>query len=416
MATVKFYPSKPKRNGQFKKNEVPIVAKVTVSKKQRFEVSTGERVIPGRWDFDAQEVKRSLEQPRINKNLAELKAHLLHLCELHRDNFEELKAIAQGGEPAIPAEEKKSLSHALDRFLKQYEQQKDPKTAAAYSTLQTKHLAAYLKYPFEKLDWDFFDALRHDLREHKDSTANKILGRLKKFLSWCEERDLPVNPVFRKWKIAAHYGEPVALDWDEVVKLERTMMVGTVAIARDALLILCMMGTRISDGKRFDVTEYFDYVWKFYRQKGRNITAKQLEVQFVGYSEKALMILAKYGMMFPCLSEAKLNKHMKEACRLAGINQKVRRENWVNGKCTAEYVEKWTIVGTHTGRRTFGTLMQEVMPESKVMELMGIEDSKTLRRYKGKGNSQLTKQYLIEAGDKLKAATVKSDEQQREAV
>lgn len=419
MASVKFYLKNPKRGGKLRQDEVSIIAKVTFSAADRFEIPTGERIAPSHWDKLAKEVKRSaIDHVRINAVLSEFKRALLDLYYANREkSFEQFKAIAKAtlGKGPIPsADEKKSLSFALDAFIRQYEREKDPKTAANYRVLESKHLAPYLNLPFEKLDWDFFDFLRADLRALKDSTANRVLTRIKTFLSWCGDRAYPVNPDYRKWKIKAHYSDPVSLEWDELKALKETPMVGTVAIARDALVILCLIGTRISDGKRFDTINYFDYTWKFDRQKGRNLKSKELQVQFVGFSQQALMILAKYGMMFPKMSEAKLNRHMKEACHLAGITQKVRYEDWRNSKCTVTYPEKWTLIGTHSGRRTFGTLMQEVMPEGKVMELMGIEDSKTLKRYKGKGNSQLTKQYLIEAGEKLKmASTPKADENQK---
>ena len=48
-----------------------------------------------------------------------------------------------------------------------------------------------------------------------------------------------------------------------------------------------------------------------------------------------------------------------------------------------EIFPKWKLIGSHTARRTFITLMSERgMADHQLMQIAGIKDAKTLQKYK----------------------------------
>src|SRR5688572_19584284 len=117
MITVKFYLKKPyQQKDVYRVDEVSIISKVTEVgiKGNRFEVKTGEKMIPKHWDKVTQQVKSTYRGHfEINTFLQEFKTNLL---KLYRDNpkidFTKFKALAQ----AKPSQEKKTLFIALDQF------------------------------------------------------------------------------------------------------------------------------------------------------------------------------------------------------------------------------------------------------------------------------------------------------------
>lgn len=403
-ATVKFYPSKPYRNGKLKESEVPVVAKVTFSRKQRFEVSTKLRVIPTHWNFDAQEVKRGAEASRTNQRLAQLKAHLLNLCEHHRGNFAELKAIAQQGETV---EEKKSLASLFKAFLSYQEKETDPLTLKGYKTLE-KYFEKFAHLPFESLDWNFFDAWKDLIYSQglQDSTASKYTDRLRTFLAWAKKRGNPVTDHFEGFTIDAVRKPAITLRLSELEALETAILPFGPGIGRDILCFEARTGQRISDIKRFDQRDYFDYRWTFYQKKGSK--AKKITIPFKGYCAPALMILAKHKFEMPAYSEQTINGWIKEAGELVGIDQLVEDITDVRGKRTIKLVPKWQMLSTHTGRKTFITLGLQFMKAKIVKDLAGIEKWDTLKHYEAESETEVTERALEEMAEKIS--------EQREAV
>lgn len=62
-----------------------------------------------------------------------------------------------------------------------------------------------------------------------------------------------------------------------------------------------------------------------------------------------------------------------------------------------EVFPKWKLIGSHTARRTYITLMSERgMPDHQLMKIAGIRDVKTLQKYK-----KINDNTLIETSNKL---------------
>lgn len=400
MATVKPYLKNPKRGGKLRDDEVSILVKFTRSAKERFELRTGESVHPKYWDFIAKEVKRNCpDHVRLNRKISEVRSRLLSLDEQNQSiPFDQFKAIAQGHE-----EKKSLLSSTFDRFLKQYEQEKDPKTVQVYKGLY-KSLLPFLHLTFEKLDYNFFDAWRESIIHLTDSTANRYLASLKCFLNWAVDRDIKVNPVNKKWKIRPHYREPLPLTNEEFQRLQTTMMTGTAAIGRDLLCLEAFTGQRISDLRRFDVRDVKDMVWTFNRKKGHSLKVKRVIVDFSGFSKPAYDIFKRYGFKLPKGCIDTYNSWIKEACKKAEINTLITKETWKGGKCEITTVPKWELITTHCGRKTFINLTSHIFTPEEVMEMTGIESYITLKKhYKGTGDLLMRRKKLIQMEKELRA-------------
>jgi integrase len=449
MATVKFYLKNPKRSGKLRKDEVSIIAKFTVSKNQRFEITTGERIIPGLWDASSQEVKSKYKYHiDFNRNLDDFKNELLNLYRNHGGEFEDfkLKAItwAKGD-----TGEKKSLWDALSRFIDQYRKGKDTKTVLKFITLETELKKFNRSLTFSQLNNEFYDDFKSHLSEREvivqggkikwpndkypyvrlvnkgdywgieedlnfkigvdtpvplfDATIYRYFKDIKNFLTWALKRNYPVNPVYKTWEIISReYDDVITFTEEELIKLlNHTFSKPYIQIAIDYLLIECFCGQRVSDIKRFDVKDLQDDTWTFTRYKGRRLSANsKASLRFVGYIRTAYILLSKYNFRMPNIDEQRINDLVKEGCKEVGINEYTYQDRWSGNKLIRIDGPKYEFISTHTGRRTFITLaLSRGIPHKIVMDLTGITNIKTLKKYEGKASPQTTNEYMERLGE-----------------
>ena len=142
---------------------------------------------------------------------------------------------------------------------------------------------------------------------------------------------------------------------------------------RDWLLISCYTGQRISDFMRFDTSmiekKKGKHLLTFKQQK----TSKPLTIPFL---DEAREIVNKNKGKFPRpISHQKYNDYLKELCKLAGINTKIKgsiieRVSSSKTKTRNDYrrikgtFEKWELVSSHIGRRSFATNFYGKVPTS----------------------------------------------------
>jgi integrase len=447
MITVKFYLKKPKQNKVLRVDEVSIIVKVTEVgiKGHRFELKTGEKMIPKHWDTVKQEVKSTYRGHfEINTFLLEFKTNLL---KLYRDNpkidFHKFKALAQ----AKPSQEKKTLFIALDQFLQQYQSEKDIKTLGKYAVM-AKQLREFDKIhdiDFHTLDFKFYDSFKRHLFEipnpnYKDcslvpcgdssgdfepshgvfaspvglfdDTVYKYFINLKTFLAWAEKRGHQVHSSYKEWEIITRRHPPISLTLAELEKLESfeftvesvkpfckvgaepSKVARACDFARDYLIFECRTGQRISDIKRFDYKDYSDFKWTFTPKKGNRISRKTNTVHFKGFCAPALLILEKHNWKMPEVSEQKINDNIKTACKIAGINQEIITYRWAQNKRIRITGPKYEFLSSHIGRKSFITIALQFMPHKLVMTLAGIDSYATLKHYEGKSEDQAIEQAL----------------------
>jgi len=418
MATVKFYLRRyrsTKRNPQ--NVEVSIIAKFTVDRLHRFEITLDEKIAPRYWNPKDQVVKGTHRgHLELNEYLSDFKHQLLTLYRNNRSMpFTEFKALAL----RRPEEEKKTLFVAYDKFLDAYRNEKDSKTVSKYATLLTR-LTDFEKaysYDLATMDFNFYDAFKKflyqipnpfyggcrltrnldgswDLLEGDqgepvgifDDMVYSYLIQLKTFIAWAEKRGYQVHQSYKLWQIIRRVHPPISLTSSELERLERhTYTSKALEIARDCIVFGCRTGQRISDIKRFDLKDFHNDKWTFTPKKGNRLSQKKITVHFKGYCAPALDILQKYNWKIPIISEQKLNENIKRACKEAGIDSHIEIFRYAGEKRIRISGKKWEFLSSHSERKSFITLaLQAGMPIEYVMELTGITEYKTINHYKAK--------------------------------
>lgn len=169
--------------------------------------------------------------------------------------------------------------------------------------------------------------------------------------------------------------------------------------ARDWLLISCYTGQRVSDFMRFK-KEMIRYeqnkedeikpLIEFTQKK----TGKRMTVPL---SKKVIKILKKRNGEFPnVVSDQKYNDYVKKVCKKAKIKEKVEGSKKVevipeSGKYRKEtgIYEKWELVSSHIGRRSFATNNYGKIPTSFLKYITGHSTESMFLDYIGKSNKDI---------------------------
>jgi integrase len=161
--------------------------------------------------------------------------------------------------------------------------------------------------------------------------------------------------------------------------------------ARDWLIISCETGQRVSDFLRFKKE-------MIRVEKGKPLiefTQKKTErIMTVPLSKTVLKILKKRKGEFPRkISDQKYNEYIKLVCKEAGLRQKI------NGSIAVEIdkgvyrkeqgiYEKWQLVSSHIGRRSFATNNYGRVPTALLISATGHATEQMFLEYIGKTDTQ----------------------------
>ena len=112
--------------------------------------------------------------------------------------------------------------------------------------------------------------------------------------------------------------------------------------------------------------------------------AKKTKVtSFIPLHSKLQKLLDKYEWKLPKISSQKFNIRIQQVCKELEINDSIKKVSYMGKNVKEEIFPKWKLIGSHTARRTFITLMSERgMPDHQLMQIAGIKDAKTLQKYK----------------------------------
>ncbi len=164
--------------------------------------------------------------------------------------------------------------------------------------------------------------------------------------------------------------------------------------AKDWLIISCYIGQRISDFMRFTEknirVENGKHLLEFKQVK----TGKLMTVPL---HPKVLEILKKRNGKFPePIVDQKYNLYIKEVCRIAKINEvvpgslkvEIAEDSGIFRKESSNY-EKWKLVSSHIGRRSFATNFYGKIPTTYLIYVTGHSTEQMFLSYIGKSNKDL---------------------------
>ena len=222
---------------------------------------------------------------------------------------------------------------------------------------------------------DFIAFLRteHDLY---DNTLHRYINFFKTCLIWCTRKGYKINNDYKNISIKRHETNDVHLTEEELKLLEEVELTGSKEKARDLFLIGAYTGQRFSDYSIFERADV--------REGAIVKKAKKTKVtSFIPLHSKLQKLLDKYKWKLPKISSQKFNIRIQQVCKELEINDSIKKVSYMGKNVKEEIFPKWKLIGSHTARRTFITLMSERgMVDHQLMQIAGIKDAKTLQKYK----------------------------------
>ena len=218
---------------------------------------------------------------------------------------------------------------------------------------------------------------------HQNETTKKKISMSKWFFRWLVAKGLLTDISFtaHKTHLKRSNRNVVFLTWEELMKVyNHTFEQPYLSRTRDIFCFCCFTSLRYSDAAALKKTDIYDNAIHITTQK----TNDKITIELNNYSRSILQRYADSDTdkALPVISNQKMNVYIKEVCRQCGINEKLTDIYYIGGKKIEETKEKWQMVGTHSGRRTFicNALMLGIAP-NVVMKWTGHSDYKSMQPY-----------------------------------
>ncbi|MCL2028126.1 MAG: site-specific integrase [Bacteroidales bacterium] len=364
-------------------------------------------VTPDRWDEKQQKIKarcvidetqRKEFDTVVDNRKAIIKSIYLEKGKAITSDMLDAE-VEKALNPELYEVKPQTLFQFTAEFIETAPDRKDRKTGRllSYNNIQNyrtteKHLKAFAKsirkkdFLFSEIDKNFYDKFVSYLQTHKvtiikdgkpevvtehftQNTVGKQVRNLKLMLNDAQAKGICNIPDLQKnFYVFREDVDTIYLSEKELNQLKNTDFSKTPYLdrVRDWFLLLAWTGCRFSDLGKIAKTDIKDGIITFRQQK----TNEPVEIPLYPV---VIEILEKYDYNLPTeISNQRFNEYVKEVCKIAKLNSKETRTRTVGGKLKTETFEKWQLVSSHTGRRSFCTNMFKMgVPTLTIMAISG---------------------------------------------
>lgn len=231
--------------------------------------------------------------------------------------------------------------------------------------------------------------------KYAQNTITKAIKVIKTICIDAKYNGLEVSYQLEKIKAKYAKVDSIYLTFDDLTKIEnikKNKLTECIENAKDWLIISCYCGQRVSDFMRFtnDMIriENGKHLIEFTQKK----TGK---IMTIPVHPKVLEILNKRNGMFPyAISDQKYNDYIKLVCQIAELNQ-LEKGSKIKETAPGMYrkeigtFQKWELVTSHIGRRSFATNFYGKIPTSYLIYVTGHSTEVMFLTYIGKSNKDL---------------------------
>lgn len=262
---------------------------------------------------------------------------------------------------------------------------------ASFALLEEFSKVCFRDVDFDTIDIEFykeFSSFMANEKNYRPATMGKHIRTLKTFLNEATEEGINKTLDYQKksFKVVSKNDDEtanIALTEPELDEMFNLDLFDNQRLdrVRDLFLIGANTGLRFSDFtdiKPENIREDKDGAFL------EIIQYKTKRTAIIPINETVKYILNKYNNQLPePISNQKFNEYIKEVANLCPLLHKLELLSYVKGgKNIEENIERWTLVSSHTARRSFATNAYE--RGTPVKSIMAITDHKTedsFRRY-----------------------------------
>ena len=419
MSTIRFV-CRGDKPGKFGKCPIEIIYQISGQRKKSF---TDYKVNPINWNSDDQaavylpeaEAKKILKSNKapedwlkaidqtilLDSEVKELNGNLAGISKSIRDiekKFEANEFVYNTDDVIATFKEKKTgkvkkvenkvyLLEFVEQFINDHSATRERGTIETYKALQgdlkTFQAKTQEKLKFESIDYGFFQRFQNYLVKTdtlNNSTISKKLSILKTMLGYARKSGITIGDGYRDFILKRAKIEVIALTQEEFDQLLEKDFSDNKKLGRvrDVFCFSCATGLRMSDMAQLR-REHIkgDFI---------NLVIKKTKTELtIPLNRISASILNKYqdqALPLPIISNQKLNEYIKDACKLAEINEPIEIVRFKGSKREATVLPKHKLIHVHTGRKTFVTLsLEKGMSAEQVMAITGHTDYKSFKKY-----------------------------------
>ena len=367
----------------------------------------GYRIDIEKWSTETQRCKANTTHGKnkisasvINKKIQQFET----ACEMVISQFELINNLLpsvedfkiqfnkQIGREIKEEKKEKDFFHVFDEFTRQ-ESKINQWTISTEKKMQT--VKSHLKGFDEGLNFDDLNEKKlleyqlylQNTLKFKNSTVLKQYSFLKWFLRWSKKKGyIKVNDFeFFKPKLKTVQKKVIFLTHSELLKLQNYKIPKQkqyLERVRDVFLFQCYTGLRYSDVANLTKGDFKENYFEVTTVK----TSDSLIIELNKYSKTIWEKYKDYSFAnnkaFPVITNQKMNDYLKELAELAEINEPVRETYYRGNQRYDEITPKYSLLGTHAGRRTFiCNALSLGIPPQVVMKWTGHSDYKAMKPY-----------------------------------
>lgn len=379
---------------------VPVIASVDIENKSKWKTITW--IKPEYWNPKPEQNKwlsagrtgsddhgRNLEVNQLLKNYRDRVQKYFDQCisEGRKITFDLVKTYLDGSDPKAAGKTDFWIAYQtyLDAGLhksgtKEPSTRKDDKTTR--NLLQKFETETGYKMEFDRVNLTFDDKLRNwmfrdipekDIKPKRWNYYCAQIKRLKTFMNWSLSRGYHSERDFKLIKAKERPITIIYLNENELRLLFNFQYENPKhSRARDLFCFACFTGLRYSDLNRLTRDHWQGEYIIIYPYKVK----EKKDPLHVPLSNPAKTILNRYletWKLLPKLSGQKLNKVIKEAAKIAGINTPTSYKDHIGGTTQFFTDPKHELISSHTGRKTFVCLSHaKGMDIETIMKITGM--------------------------------------------
>ncbi len=354
-----------KKSHQDKKGFVPIIGQVTInSKNYSFSI---DKIKPRYWNKSKQRVNKQREDEPDNKH-EEINNTIENLLKntARFNHFDYYKVLPERKEVEKIffdiSPQTKTFFEAYNEFIESNKDKVTYNTSRNRKTVMNffKRYENYSgnKISFKDINYSFYEKIYDfacNIIELEDNTFASHIAKFKSFLEWCIVKGYYNSYEHKKFTFTEKDKPVIHLTLDELKRLYNYDFGNSrLEKARDLYCFGCYTGLRFSD----IASLRYEHIQGNYIHKVINKTKKETSIPIL---PQAMAILDKYKCdesiyPLPRLSNVKLNKYIKEACEIVGINEMTKKLIYRGNKVQEVFLEKYKLITVHTARKTFITI------------------------------------------------------------
>ena len=409
MASVNFYLEKRKgQDKRLKRFNVPVLLYFSYDGK-RLQINTGEKTDFEKWDFRNQKIIGKVpHSEQINACLASLGDEIMNI-------YRDARRIGiKPGNEYLREKLKNRKIHTgfnfFDIYMKFIDENNAKWTIHTFRKIKTnyRHLRDFSEksgyiIDLDRINENFYRKYIEYFREkeHTNTTIVRNLNILKWFLNWATSRGYNNNFYYRDFRFPwdHSYKTDLAdqyLDWNELMSLYRSEISETsLCKARDVFCFLCLTGLKHSQLRFLSISSDIN----------NNISLLKPEnqlIQFSGSKKYIREILDRYNKpgsgkkVLPVISNVELNRRIKAAGRIAGINQPVKIQICNGNEKLTRNIPKYKLLSTKIAGNTFiFHSLRLALPLQYILSMTGLKTFYGINKFYNLPNSDSAKKLSV---------------------